>query len=356
MCTGAEPALLAATAEAAPVAAAATTAATAATALPVIAPVATEVGLGSLMAGSALPEIAAPVIADTAGATLAASELAPTAMAAAEAAPTTLAASNAAVVPGMSTAPGAAPSLSEALGSQMGQSLSPELFNGTVGSELATGGAADTTFLGMTPTQWTQQLVTQGGSAGMQMLGAMQSQDAQRKTADAYQAGLSEFEKEQLAAVEDGMKGFTPEAIAANRKKYADEMVAGYDSNAPQRESFGSILLGSTPDEVKQDYAKKQAESNSFARNQFSKSVDLTSLGRAMTSGAQGLQDALTKASMNKGVINSYMSTLPGSMDAAGGAGTLASGLGNLTSSLGNLMLANQKATGKTPSSITDIR
>lgn len=352
MCTGIE--LAAAAAEAA--AASAPVAATAAEiALPTMAALETAAvptmaavesgGLGSLLAGGVegASAIAPEAIGSTAGATLSAAEVAPTSLAAAESS----------VIPSASSVSFTGPQTGEILPAGLQES-------GAVTMPVNPAAGAYTppsTFLGMTPTQWGQQLLMQGASTGLQAIGQMQSANAGQKTADEYNAALSDWEKQQIAAVDAGMTGYTPEAIAANRKKYSEEMMDAYDTSALARPSFGTLLLDSSPEEMKADYSKKQAESSKFARDQFAKSVDLTSLGRAMTSGAQQLQDALTKANMNKSYINSLMSGAGAEVkNAQAGSGQLASGLGTLGSSLGNLMLANQQASGSKPASVLDIR
>ena len=364
MCTGAEPALIAAAAaEAAPAAAAATTAATAAgagatAATTAAGATAAEAGLGALLSGStaiapeaiaasvpelaatAAPEIVAPAVADGAGATLAAADMTPATLAAAD------------------TAAASAP-IASTVGPAQGAVLNPGIQ--ASGAEVlpvaqaAPVQGAQSTFLGMTPTQWTQQLITQGGSAALQAIGAAQSQGEMQDVADAYDQTVSEYEKAQLAAVDEGLAGFSSDALAANQGKYQDEMLQTFDQNAPTRASFGTLLLDSAPAEVKADYAKKQKASSDYARGQFQKSTALTSLGRAMTAGAQKMQDAMSRLNMNKYVLDGATGSLNNSMQQAGQAGSIYSGLGSLTSSLGNALLASQNSSGNRPKSVTDI-
>lgn len=320
-------------------------------------------GLGSLLAGSTAAEAAAAggmtaaeaataagaadaaaaaggagVVDSAAGATLAAADMTPA----------TLAAADTAAIPTVS-----------AIGPAQGAVLNPGI-QASGAEALAAPGAsvapAESTFLGMTPTQWTQQLIGQGGAMAMQALGAMQSQSELQDTADAYGNTVSDWEKAQLAAVDEGLSGFSAENIAKNRDKYQAEMMQTFDENAPTRASFGSLLLDSTPDEVKADYAAKQKASSDYARSQFEKSTALTSLGRAMTAGAQQMQDSMTRLNMNKYVLDGSLGSLNSSMQKAGQSGALYTGLGNLTSSLGNALLASQNSSGKKPASVTDIR
>jgi hypothetical protein len=388
MCTGVEPAVIAAAAPAATAAATGLTAAAMPAAAGLTAAELAAAGIGSSMA--ATPAIAAPAAIEaasalgsaaagggiTAGSQSLISPVVAEMATGAGAAGTTQAAANtaanaagtgmsAAGTSGMSSAATPFTPIGSAGGSG-GFMVSPSSSFGFAGGygpgiegtaaniSASAAGTAPSSFLGMTPTQWGQQALLQGGGTALSAIGNMQAQNAQSDAYSRYDGDVAALDAENKARMDAAMAAYSPDALAASKDKYVQDQLGDYDKN---RLSMGNMLLAppSAASAVSDDLNKRLGDVNAYGRKQFESAAGMRSLSDAMVRAGQSMDFAALQNKMNQGTAGLYGQAMQTGYQQAGGKGGALTGAGNLLSGGGNLLLASQLQQGKKPSSILSL-
>lgn len=221
-------------------------------------------------------------------------------------------------------------------------------------SAVAAQPAASETIFGLTPSQWGQQALTQGGSTILSALGNQQSQNAQSDKYKQYQSDMAVLDEQNRARTAEALANYSPDKLQVSQDQYVANQMADYDKNmmAPSTEVYGQP---SASDAVSQDMAARRAAVQGYNRGQFQNSAKMRAFSNSLLGANQNLNYSGLKNSLNGGVGSLYGEAARYGMQDAAGAGGALTGAGSLLSGLGNLALANQITSGKKPSSVFDV-
>lgn len=204
-----------------------------------------------------------------------------------------------------------------------------------------TAAPAASTILGMTPKQWGQQALFQGGATGLQWFGEKQKQNARERAYSDYQNFADTVSRDVDSEFTTSLNPFQKSNFNAALDQNRASEQASWDQTRP-RFSPTTSLPGSTPDTVVGEANRRVEEQRQKDDKQFGAMTDLNSFSNLLGLNSINTAEAAKRIQLARKPMSTAKTALESNMKMANGEGSALTGLGNMTSSIGNLMLASQ--------------
>lgn len=195
-------------------------------------------------------------------------------------------------------------------------------------------------FLGLSPTQWGQQALFQGGGALLKGMGASNVNDARQSAYNRFDSHGNQVQADIDTAINNALTPWENGGVQSGIDSRKAAMIDKWNQTRP---SFGQTpLLDSTPDVVRSDQGARAATQKAASDKSFAGLADLNSFADLLGTNGITTAEQLAKARAARAVGKTSTEQLGRDLQFANHAGDALSGAGDIASSTGNLLLASQ--------------